>query len=327
MSYENGTASDIADLFSKLKTFATGTPGWNDSSLTPTTDRLGLDDGSTYVQFRWDTSTPANVGIYQSLGITSAATDPGNHTDDSGNGAISGTNSVLDDERHVALVDSSMLYWFFEDDSYIHVVAETNSTPPESYAHFGFGAITKVGDWTGGQYVYGWRKDPAGGSSDSAVRVLSSMLLDGAADSSAPGDMNGYVATLHIEGLPNQTASGKWAIVWGDIGSEGTDRGGTGRDTVQGGFRGGPVARPFARFSSNSEKGLSHFYPITLWYREGSNAYYLGEQPDVRGVNIEFFAPGDELVIGSDTWVIFPSHRKDSTGTRFQGIAYKKVVT
>ncbi len=49
--------------------------------------------------------------------------------------------------------------------------------------------------------------------------------------------------------------------------------------------------------------------------------------PDVVGINIKNYEPGQELVNGSDTRVVFPSYRKQTTGQQSanQGVAYKKV--
>jgi hypothetical protein len=148
--------------------------------------------------------------------------------------------------------------------------------------------------------------------------------------------MEKYCATLHTEGLPNMT--NKWSIAMGDqdFGDLGTDRGSNSRKLLQGGFRGGPIARGFGRFSADSEKGLMPGYPITVFYRDNVPAtetvQYLGKMKDVRGVSIEHFVSGDEITIGGDTWIIFSSSIKWISGvltntTGYQGIMYKKVTT
>ena len=59
----------------------------------------------------------------------------------------------------------------------------------------------------------------------------------------------------------------------------------------------------------------------------------LGQMKDVRGLNIRDFADEEEIVVGSDTWVVFPTYRRAPTDTTaqgytgYQGIAYKKVTT
>lgn len=328
MSYEAGTATNIADLFSKLQTFATAN-GWTaDHSAS---DRLFLTRSGVSVAFRWSTTSPTFAAIYQHLAFVNSSTDPGNHTNDSGQGVISGVDATLAGGRGVNLPNSSMRYWFFESDTYIHCVAEVS---PLSVRHFGFGTLIKKGTWTGGEYSYGSRDDPAGGTGSSAIRVVASYLLDGLSGTTSDTTVRPFVGTLHVEGLPNQTASGKWGLTWaGAVANTGTDRGGTARETVIGGFRSGPIARAFGRFGGVINNGLLSLYPIGCWYDDRSLArfYELGHMPDVRGCNVKNFTVADEITIGGDVWVLFPTRYKSSvsaTGsTRNQGIAYKKVTT
>jgi hypothetical protein len=328
MAYETGTATNIGDLFARLNTFASAN-GWTiDHSAS---DRLFLTRSTVSVAFRWSTTSPTCAAIYQHTAFVNSATDPGNHTNDSGQGNISGTNATLLTGRHVPFVDSSMRYWFFESDFYIHAVAEAVGTL--SFTHFGFGLLDKRGTWTGGEYSYGWRIDPAGGTGDSAVRAVSTHLLDGLAGITSDTVVRPFVGTVHCEGLPNQTASGKWGLTWaGLIANTGTDRAAIARESLQGGFRGGPIARPFGRHGSTIGSGVVPLYPIGVWYDDRTLARWheLGYMLDVRGANMRNYAPADEVTVGSDVWVLFPSRYKTSvsnTGsTRNQGIAYRKVT-
>lgn len=320
MSYQTGTSTGLVDLMGKLETFAVAN-GW--TSDESSSGRLCLHRNNIYVSFRWPTSSPSNVGIYQALGWTSS-TDPGNHTDDSGQGVISGADVDLDNGRYVPLGTGSFSsYFFFESDYYIHVVVEVASG---KFKHFGFGSIDKVGDWTGGEYAYGHHWLDVGNAN--AVKSSGAVLLDGLTKTST---YLPYASTLHCEGLPNQGGSSKWAIIWGDNASPGTDRGSNARVFVQGGFRAGPLARSFGHFAAGGESGLIPMYRIGLFYRWTTDIHFLGTMKDVRGVIIEDFSDAQEFVIGSDTWVFFPTHIKstdtDVGGTKNSGIAYKKVTT
>ncbi len=321
MSYETGTATGTVDLMGKLSTFAVAN-GWTEDEASA--GRLAIHRSSVYISFRWNTGTPAFVGIYQALGWL-AATDPGNHTDDSGNGAISDVNNVLDNERHVALGTGAFpSYHFFEADTYIHVVVESVAG---EWRHFGFGVLdTKIGDWDGGEYCYGMVIPQVGVANP--LKNTASHLLDGFL-----ADLNEreHGATLHAESLPGEGGSTKWAVVWANNGNQGADRGSNARIFCQGGYRGGPFARAFGHFAVGSEEGLVPMYSLGIWYRTGNDVRLLGFQPDVRGASIENLVGGDEVVIGSDTWVFFPSSVKgnatDVGATKNQGIAYKKVTT
>lgn len=331
MAFTQGSATDIADLFSDLSTFLTSN-GWTDRALT-TGGSVGLAKTTATdpieVQFRWDTGTPEYVGVYHSTGFTGVGTAPGNHTGDSGQGVVSGTNATIATGRHARLVNSTMPYWFFEGDHYAHVVVQVNAGPPPQLIHFGMGNLVKRGSYTGGAYAYGAKRSTV---SSTATMIDGSILLDGLASGSG---MTAFVASLHAEGLPNTVAAEEWLLVWADstTANQGTDRNGDDRHFCQGGYRGGLSARFFARPSAQSVAGLIPMYPIPLFYRDlvpdPDRVTPLGEMPDVFGINVEHFNAGDEIVVGGDTYTLFPSWRNNGgagNDTAYQGIAYKQVA-
>jgi len=337
MSYINEQVTSLQDFVTKLNTFLTGTPGWTQDQLDTGAGKWAIHKTGTgmnlYISFRWDTSSPNHLGIYQALGYT-GGNDPGNHPNDSGNGAISGTDATIDNARNAKIGNSPVQYWCFEDDHYAHVVVET----AENYfCHFGFGFLDKLGDWTGGEYCYGFKFYDLNGT-NVGIRGSNSILLDGLTRDSDPSgqvDRELFCGTVHAESLPNQAGAGKWAVHMGDQSSSdlGTDRATNARIHFCGGFRGGPIARGFGRFGDNSEKALVTAYPLGsfYWDRTDNSARFMGWVKDTRGVNIQHFVGGDEVTVGSDTWVLFPSYFKQTglaTGTSaWQGIAYKKVTT
>jgi hypothetical protein len=320
VAFETGTATSVNDFFQKLSTFAQANGWTEDHSDYVTNRRLSIHRNNTFVQFNWDPAASANVGIYQSTAFTGAGTAPGNHTGDSGQGVVSNTNATIATGRFVALVNTTMTYWFFEDDFYLHCVAETSAGVA---VHFGMGLLDKFGDnWTGGDYAYGHKNGASGSASNSAIQADASYLLDALCTS------NAFMASLKMTGIPSQ-AVGTWGIV-GAVTSPGTDRGGTARSKVYGGYRGNGLARSIGRIGSSNAQGLVAMYPIgVLAQTSTSDLYFLGTLPDVRGINIQSFALGDTIVIGGDDWLVFPSRVKgefNSTSTsKYQGIAYKKV--
>lgn len=324
MAFSTGTASTMSALITALDTFIVAN-GWTQDQLNTAGGQAAWHRSATGVELwlsvRWDTSSPNHLGIYQALGYT-GGNQPGQHPNDSGNGAVGSTNAVIDDERHVdSLGAGPYTYWFFEQDYYVHVVVESAA---DVFKHFGCGAIEKTGDWTGGEYAYGQRKASSG-----ATSIGDTLLLDGLyAETTSLQESR--AATLHVEGLPNQVASGKWGNVWAATTGAENDTAGIAKVNIQGGFRGGPTAYQFARYSAGSSSGGIPLYPIELYYRDVANfrVYYMGRMKDVRGVNIRNFAPRDTVVIGSDTWYLFPSQQKTigstSQGTQNQGIAYRR---
>lgn len=318
--FETGTATNISDLFSRLATFAT-TAGWtNDHSAS---DRLFLTRSGVSVAFRWSTTSPTCAGVYQHTAFVNSSTDPGNHTNDSGQGAISGTNATLLGGRHVQLVNSSMAYWFFESDvsgaNYLHCVAEI---APLQYVHFGFGALQKLGTWTGGEYSYGQRVNVA---ITSSTDPDASWLLDGLA--TGAGTLP-FLGVVHAESLPNQTASGKWGVCWAGGLSAGNDRAGVAREFFQGGYRAGPTQYLFNRFGGSAVSGLIPLCAIEVWYRNRSLARWhpLGLMRDVRSINMQFWEGGQEVTVGSDTWLVFPINQKSGSNGGWLGVGYKKVT-
>lgn len=333
MAYESSTASNIADLMDKLQIFATAN-GWTKNEPAGSiVDRLCLSKNGVFVNFRWATTSPTAVGVYHALGYTTSATNPGGHTSDSGNGFFSAgsvTNANILSSRYALVTNGSMTYWFFENDAspaYIHIVVTTGTL---QYSHFGFGELIKQGTWTGGEYAYGHIYTAA--SSGTQLAETSSFLLDGGLGHTTPTSYRTFAATVHIESLPGQGASTKWGLSWGGD-SAGTDRATLTRYNIQGGFRAGPVASAFARFTSSPTTGLTAMYPINLFY-DGAGTprqwYPLGYMGDVRGIDVLNYAEAQEITVSADTWTVFPATYKPAQGalgnSRTMGVAYKKVT-
>jgi hypothetical protein len=330
VAYQTGAATDMEDLLDKLSTFAQAN-GWTEDEFDTVNGKLALHKNSVYVSFRWDTATPQHLSVHQALGYT-GGNEPGNHTDDSGNGyntTSSHVDSNLAQERCVRDLDDGPFpsYFFFEQDAspaYLHVVAEKST---DVFRHFGFGELITVGDdWTGGEYAYGHYQ-----INTSPISQLNTMLLDGLFLQSSPSYRQ--AATIHVEDLPGEGASSKWGQIWGATHTTPPDDTATNaKVNIQGGFRGGPVARQFGVIAAGSQSGLIPAYPIWLLYRNNSNnrCYWLGTMPDIRGLNIKNFAAKEEIVIGSDTWVMFPLAQKTDSAvtdrTFNSGVAYKKVT-
>lgn len=336
MAFINETTTSIADFITKLNTFLTG-DGWTSDELNTAGGEWGISKGTVFLQARWDTATPEYLGIYHSLGFISTATLPGNQTDDSGNGAISGTNSTLLTQRFAWLSSAPIQYWAFTGSTnYFHVVVQRDTVP--SFVHFGAGLLNKIGDWTGGEYAYGTRQQFSF-TTDVAIRTSSSHLMDGLAADADSQSMELFAGTIHLEGFPNQEGGGsaKWGVAMGNqnVADLGVDRASVARDRIQGGFRGGPIAYSFGRYLASPVFGLIPAYPILSWYNDFSGGlsdmYPLGFMPDIRGMNIDNFVGGNTTTIGSETWVLFPSFRKGESGsllntTGHQGVAYLKNV-
>jgi hypothetical protein len=340
MSYSSFIPSTLDDLFQQLNTFLTGAPGWTCNKGSGYFSARKNSGASYDICFaaRWDTSSNTNVGIYQWYGAAySIASEPWLQTNDSGNGANSATNANLALSRNVNIGNSPLQAWFFEDNHYIHVVVETSSG---IYAHFGAGQLDKFNDWTGGEYVYGQRFNTT--PSAAQLSRSSTFLLDGHFENGSATDIltnaQNYAATIHVESMGEQGGSEKWMVCMGNQASAslGSDRATNARRHMLGGFRAGWFPANFGRFRATVGRAVVPMYPIVpfYWNRTTNNITGpLGQMKDVRGLNIYNFADEEEILVGSDTWVVFPTYRRTPTTstttayTGHQGIAYKKVTT
>jgi hypothetical protein len=329
MAYSNQLTSSLSDFITKLDTFLTAN-GWTQDQLV--SGKWAIHNSTVYASARYDTGTPNYLGLYHALGYT-GGNDPGNHPNDSGNGAISGTDATLQGARGALITNTPVQYWAFAGTTFAHVVVQVDSNP--DFVHFGFGIGEKIGTWTGGEYLYGNRF--VVDTNAHAVTSRCSHLLDGSAitSGSAP-DMELFCATVHAEGFPNQGGTSKWGVCLGFQSSSalGLDRASVARIHLPGTYRANLWAPFFSRHGGSSEKGLLPGSPIGVvhWNRTTNDvAGPLLILPQVRSVMMEFFAAAEEITIGAETWVIFPQRRKSTSGgsssansSGYAGIAYRK---
>jgi hypothetical protein len=327
MAYETGSATDIPDLIGKLLTFASGlsTTPWTVDEDAATQATLSLNN--CVVSWMWEGTDPDMMVCYQSLGWLTSVTPP-NYTDDSGGGNL--TVPTVNYRQVNFLVSGPYpTYHFFAGEGstpYIHVVVEFEAN---RFRHFGFGNLVKYNDFTGGEYCYGsnWNQN------SSYIDVPSS------AQHQCGLDHNAAIlamATMHVEGLPNQDAASKW----GGLTSEGTtsagnDRGGDPRVVMFGGARSGLWARLLSWIPVSQLNSYKPLVPIEVLYKDLSgttdSVSFLGYQPDVAVVNINGLSVGDTISDGTDDWMVFPYARKQTLLNNTEeswnaGFAYKKIT-
>ena len=258
MAFQTGSATDLDDLINQLDTFAAAN-GWTVDEKNLVTGIFALSKNTVFVSFRWDAAgTINNLSMHQAL-AWSSSTEPGDHTDDSGNGynsTTAHTDSLLEGERCVHDLGDGPFpsYYFFEKDAspaYLYIVVETST---DVFRHFGMGEIDKFADWdtaSGGEFAYGQFK-----SSNTAISTSDTALLDGLfGDTSSNNERR--AATIHMEDWPGQGASEKWGQIWGNRAvADPDDSAGEDKPKVQGGFRSGPIARHFGWLAAGSTSGL-----------------------------------------------------------------------
>lgn len=343
-TYETGTAVDLEDLLAKLNTFATqaggGDPAWIKGYTTnpQTTDGWWeVHKGSQSVSFKFPVGAqgpPEHMSVHHATGFISTATAPGAHTADSGNGFNTGTtghtNTNLVGERAVADIGNGPFpsYHFFSEDpatnTYVHVVVEVVTG---MFRHFGWGSLQKFGDnWVGGEYAYGHFQEPSVGAN--ALDPDTNLLLDGLSTAS---NEEIKAATVRVtSGLANQGAA-VWGVSIARVPTS-NDTAGNVRRQIHGGYRVGLAARGFGNPLGNASSGVVPFYSIEAYYRDPNNrrVQLLGHMADVRALNVRNFSAAQEIVVGTDTWIIFPQSIKTTASVAFRslfsGLAYKKNV-
>lgn len=331
MAFETAVSTSIDDLISKLMTFATGN-GWTQDNLDTGANKASLSKNGVFVHFQWnETVDGGTLAIYQALGFTAAGTDVWLHPDDSGSGEPSTTASEFDTERCVNKLEGPHTkYWFFEQDSgpaYIHIVVEYEAG---LYRHFGFGEISKIGDWLGGEYCYGHFWGQIAADIDNPRDTVHSVGLEGAYTATVFG------ATMHVEDIAGEPdGDTKWGLFTDETGSPGNDRAAVARLILMGGWRGGPWLQSFGGFRMSQLNAFKPLIPVGVWYNDDSDSpdiiRILGFQADVAMINIGNLDPKQEFTIGSDTWIVFPLVRKQHLEVNTEeswnaGVAYKKVT-
>lgn len=331
MAYETGVATSAEDLVSKLFTFLTSgvifTTPWTQDNLDIGTNKASIHLDNCYVHFQW-TDSPGNaIAVCQSLGFILAGTAIDAHTNDSGNGL-----PTITTERRAqfGVAGPWTKYHFFAYEGAnpaVYVVVEES---PGIFRHaFGFGNAIKYNDYTGGEFAYGCYWSQNANDIDVPSAQWHALLLDGC--NSASQELLG--GTMHVEGMPNGPASHKWGVFVNDTVAS-NDGDGNRRVILFGASRGGPWVRELSWMRSSQLNSYKILMPITIWYRDTldtpDEVIPLGEMPNVAMVNMANFSPGEEITVGSDTWMVFPWVRKQrlDAGTeesRHGGYAYKKV--
>lgn len=333
MAYSTGVATSQQDLLNQLSTFAVAN-GWTQDYFDTTNKWFGLHKGTVFVQYRWDAvASTGSIGVYQSLSFTSTGTQPGAHGNDSGSG-VTGTGAVTTGRRISNIGNGPFTSHFFFTDAgstYIHCVLEY---APGQYRHFGFGTIAKEGSWTGGEYVNGhvWSTtNPNQGSVSAQGDSGHFPPFDNGGQSTTGSKLSN---TIHIESMPGQAASGKWAAFASQSNTlNGNDTAGIARAGVMGGMRNNYLCQAVGWLRASLINGYIPLIPLPVIYLVNTapiDWYPIGFAPDIRMIQMANINPAAEFTVGADTWKVFPLVRKanlqnNQEESRNCGIAYKKI--
>lgn len=320
MAYETSTATTPDGLLDALRVFALA-QGWTVNRWESQTNGywLSLQKGTQYVNLQSDSTWTTLVGEIRMRGATgydggqAMENQPGMRTD-----TYFSNQTDLSGGSYIA-------YHFFAGDQFIHCVVEVSSG---RYCHFGFGILDKAGAYDGGEYHYASRH----------YLDHSTISGDGYSGNHHYPFANGTLGT-HVRFCENDLSGSDtfkdWATFLVSPASTTVSlsaacwQQGTGDHNYSNTPQGINISR-----QPNFFNGVSVLIPFTVMCgrRDGQNSI-LGLPKEVRSINVKNFTPGQELTIGSDTWLIFPIKQKGlaivgstTPFSAFYGMAYKKVV-
>lgn len=318
MAYETGASSDVTDLLSKLRTFATAN-GWAENFFgartTGTGTALQINKGGRYVTFKTDTGA-------------GTAQDPGPYMDvyahdtyNAGNGteAQANASTVV---RSNGMPGPFVAYHFISNtekgSEYLYCIVETTAG---IFKHFGTGTFVKIGAITTAQFVHAcrWSYNTSGNTISAQDSSSHAYPFDSADQT---GQRNGLATIIRVDAD---------AVTWRWM--EGSYTPATNGRGMRGGFRSavstsGGGANVMMACAASALTGRNMLWPCFMSAERTGGLYNpLGYPPGVRWVNLTYLAPNDVVTIGTDQWKVFPAIRKNGTlgqvNSGVYGYAYK----
>ncbi|QZI85675.1 hypothetical protein CPT_Summit_019 [Stenotrophomonas phage Summit] len=321
--YLKGSAIDCTDLLSQLHTFLEGA-GWETDYYGPRNAgasgvQYSFHKGDLYVTMFANPAEVANpLTSSDKRGRVSVQvhgpyvpTDWENQKNGSG---YQQTNGLTDPIKN---------FWFFEgeegDSQYAYVVCEVTTGV---FKHFHVGKLKKRGQtYENGNFVTcsNWYYNSTS-VTDQPDSSWHSAPFDDVNNSS--NLYNGMVVRLDLGGV-----SPRW---WKSNPYFANSR----VNELRVGYRGGDsygTIHALKDWGLSTETGRTPLSPLhTSIYRGDGYYSYIGEPPGVRYIDITNYEGAQELAVGSDTWLVFPVHRKIFTSqspySAAYGLAYKKVI-
>ncbi len=317
MAFETGVSLSPSDLLSKLVTRLT-TDGW---TIVRTNGAPGaqvsVSDGSAAEanQFNFladDTTAVAAIDCQPSTGDAGIGASFFAHTGSPNAAGTVGTFCSVGhrlsstDQGFSGAAGSHVAYFFFtgstSDGRYCHIVVEGTTGV---YFHLHFGTIEKAGVFDGGQYMHGfttrstgafvwpWQTNNAVGQSTNWIRC------------------DDFYTSI---GVTTDAGLSRW---FQDSGNN---------FQVSGSNRLSDAWFSCGLIDSNQRTPFGPnlaFVWNALSPTPGATAFnVIGHTPDVRPCSMDGREAGEIIVIGGDSWRVFPVHRKTTDGTSTTSSAY-----
>lgn len=320
MAFQTGTATNLDDLIDKLRLFLSA-QGWTiDKWVAPTGGfdaELYVHKGNVYVSMSTNELTTTQtyhsvlqliqrpyLYLYLNTGFNGANLvyqQPGFNTGATSFPAYSNW-----------LLGPMTAYYFFEDDTYCHIVVETI---PGEYVHFGFGEVEKLGTYNWGTYVYGTDWQQGSSTIDSPISSQHVTPFAGGLGESTT------LCSKIMHDIEGANVLYRFSSSAGTLRAIGPGRFGQAEDVTQ--------------IGPNDFNGLTALgMPWVHTIAASSLFRPVGQLKDMRPINVQAFTPGQTISIGGDTWYIFPLvTKKDPTITDdlpnsgWYGWAFRQVTT
>ena len=359
MAYQTGTSTGPADLLDKLRSFLIANGWavnlWADDNTTyaswagidGTDKRLHVQKtatDSTVMYFNLRSiirgfpfgdsynNTPQYAGKYKhevtGLCLNGSTGYDGGMAWDLQPGSTRRTDNGL--SNGVCITELSVTaipaYHFFQDGDTVIVCIEYQSG---KYQWLIFGCLEKIGTYTGGQFFSG-----SLGSFDPSYQLLAAgqhQTVFLAANALAYIYYGNGAVYLNVDSV----------AAWRTSGYNGSESPGqpyhhsvcfsgmepnANKADVVGRAHSNTLTGFFDTRSPNHYNSLAPFIPVyTLCWRASTNWSMVGWPKSIRTINIQDYDPADEIVLGTDTWMIFPSHSKADVDPVI-GFAVKKVT-
>lgn len=335
----NVTAASIAGP----DAFLTNIRNFINSTLTGWTLHADLTAPPTGEDAAGGTELIASKGdILFGMRSTTAGTSNGNLFLFDGNGVYSGVDNIdemtgnsgirVTDAQYDDTAPAARLWnevgagtwpniWIFGDDSpsYFHCVAEVETGV---YRHMWVGELSpKVGTWTGGAYYASHFWNQSASNIDSPDSNTHDVPFDPVLATSPA-----RATTVHCETL---TPTSSWVQL--SVASNPTLNSVQRAAGVSCGPRGNLGVNDWFNTGVSALSGISYFAPVAAFYRDltdnPDSYHHLGFVPDVKVVNVESIVPATTIVIGADTYRVFPLTAKngvvDTHSSGVYGLAYR----
>jgi hypothetical protein len=328
MAYQTGTASSTSNLLDTLRGFLAAN-GWT------VTWRFQIAQGT----WRWLHASKSGVffNAFEQLSAAQASYSPAPHnifcnyatSYNASLDAFSQPGTYLNSGA-TGITPPYLSYHFFEgvgaSGPYCYVAIEIGAG---EFAHFGFGVLNKAGAYTGGEFVCGsmWLMTNSFGTGAQANPVSSGNAWP-FSDHCAMGN---WSTNLPIGTIVRCTNALSGSHVLAEINASAGFAlrcGGAGGHSAARGTMGTPQWLLWQAPTIPSIATAVLMSPHCFAERSTDNFAYIGVPPGLRHVSLEFLNAGDEIVLGPETWKVFPLRRKGS-GSNIPlsgnyGIAYLK---